>query len=760
MLSQGCVGRRQRASATPQSRPVPSEEGHRLNSRRRPQVRLLVLAGLSLAALLHCAPASARDEELQRRVEDLLSRMTLEEKVGQLNLVSNGPLYRPDELPQGRVGAAINFNNSQDIAAAQAATRRSRLRIPVLFGLDILHGFRTMFPVPLAETATFDPALARLSATVAAREAAHIGVRWTYAPMADLSRDPRWGRMVEGSGEDPYLAQMFTAARVQGFHDGGLATAVKHFAGYAAGLGGRDYDATEIPPATLRDLYLPPFKAAVEAGTETVMSAFNALNGVPSTANPALLDGILRGEWGFSGFVVSDWAAIAELVAHGIASDGAEAARKAILAGVDMDLMGGLYDAHLADEVRAGRVPEAVVDRAVRRVLATKARLGLFERPDADPTRNDAGFPTPESRRAARAVAEESMVLLRNQDGVLPIAAGRAIAVVGPFAGDRREMLGPHGARGHAEDAVSILDAMRERAAGAGSRITYAQACDADCLNETGFAEAEAAARGADVVVAVLGEKIDLSGEAASRAYLTLPGRQDELLRRLVGTGKPVVLVLVSGRPNELGPVVDRLAGLMLAWYPGTEGGPALAALLFGDANPSGKLPITWPRTVGQVPLVYNRLPTGRPTLADNRFTVRYADESVEPLYPFGYGLGYSRFTFSDLHLADDRLQPGDTLDIRVRVANAGPRAGKVAVQAYLRDLVASRSRPLRELKAFSKIALEPGESRDVALAIPVAELGFHREDASYVVEPGQFQLWVGEDSRAELTIRFEVLGP
>lgn len=695
--------------------------------------------------------------DIDRRSEELLSRMTLEEKVGQLNLVSHGPEFRPEAIPSGRAGALINFNNARDIATVQAAARRSRLGIPLLLGLDVLHGFRTMFPLPLAETATFDPALARLAATEAAREATSIGVNWTYAPMADLSRDPRWGRMVEGFGEDPLLGRVFTAARIEGFHAGGLATSVKHFAGYSAGAGGRDYEETEIPPGALHDLYLPPFKAAVEAGTDTVMSAFNALNGVPSTANPSLLTGLLRDRWKFDGFVVSDWSAISELVAHGIAGDDAEAGRIALNAGVDMDMMSGVYDRTLADEVRAGRIGQDVLDRAVRRVLRVKLRLGLFERADVDPARVDSIFPSPQSRQAARTVARESIVLLKNASGTLPIAPGRTLAVIGGLATSAVDLIGPHGARGHAEDGADLLAAIRQRAADGATRVIHAAGCDPPCADAAGFDAAVAAAGAADLVIAVVGEPADMSGEAASRAYLTLPGRQRELLERLVATGKPVIAVLVTGRPIELGAVLDGLGGVLLAWYPGTEGAHAVAEVLFGDVNPSGKLPITWPRTIGQVPLVYNRLPTGRPTRADNRFTLRYVDERVDPLYPFGFGLSYTRFAFSDLALPGRSLAAGDTIEITAQVANTGARAGKVALQLYARDLVASRSRPVRELKAFRKIALEAGERRAVTLTVPVAELGFHREDGSYVVEPGRFQLWLGEDSTADLTGFVEV---
>ncbi|MFL5317211.1 MAG: glycoside hydrolase family 3 N-terminal domain-containing protein [Microvirga sp.] len=727
-------------------------------ARLRPVLATIFVA--AAAALSFALPARALSPgEIDGKVEELLARMTLAEKIGQLNLVSNGPLYRPEMVREGRVGAGINFNNAQDVAAAQRLARQSRLGIPLIFGLDVLHGFRTIFPMPLAETATFNPALARMAAESSAREAAYVGVQWTYAPMADIARDPRWGRIIEGAGEDPYLARVFTTARVEGLHAGGLATGVKHFAGYGAAAGGRDYDATDIPPAEFRDVFLPPFRAAVEAGTETVMSAFNALNGVPATANPWLLTGILRNEWGFDGFVVSDWAAIHELIAHGIAADGAEAARKAFLAGVDMDLAGGLYDLHLADEVRAGRVPEAAVDEAVRRVLRVKFRLDLFERGDIDASRVDAVFPTPQSRQAARSVARESLVLLQNRGDVLPLAPGmRSVAVVGALAASAKDHLGPHAARGHREDTVTILDGLRQRAGRAGIAVAHADGCSLRCETTEGFAAAVAAAGAADAVIAVLGEPEALSGEAASRAHLSLTGYQPELLAALAATGKPVVVVLMAGRPLEIGPALDQAAAVLMAWYPGVEGGPAVAEALFGDVVPSGKLPITWPRAAGQIPIHYNRLPTGRPTRADNRFTLNYVDESIEPLFPFGFGLSYTRFGFSDLTVATPRLSASDTLEVRVRLANTGARAGAEVVQLYVRDVVASRSRPVRELKAFEKVFLEAGQSREVRLEVPVRELGFHLEDGTYVVEPGRFEIFVGADARADLAASFEVI--
>ena len=452
------------------------------------------------------------------------------------------------------------------------------------------------------------------------------------------------------------------------------------------------------------------------------------------------------------------WAAIEELMGHGIAVDEAEAARKAINAGVDMDLMGGFYDRNLANEVRAGRVSQATLDESVRRVLRTKIRLGLFERSDADPARVDAVFPSPESRQAALTVARESLVLLQNRDRTLPLRPGtRSIAVVGGLAASQWDLLGPHAARGHAEDTSTVIDAIRQRAEVAGVSVTYAAGCNLFCESPEGFGVAVEAARSADAVIAVLGEPRDVSGEAASRAHLTLPGRQGALLEALVATGKPVIVVLIAGRPFELVRIADKLSAILMAWYPGTEGGAAIAETLFGDVNPSGKLPVSWPRTVGQLPLYYNRLPSGRPHYPDQRFTLNYLDESLEPLFPFGWGLSYTNFTFKDLTIATPKVGAGDTVEVRVTVTNTGARAGQEVAQLYVRDLVASRSRPVREMKGFEKIALEPGASRIVTFRVPVRELGFHHDDGTYVVEPGYFDVWAGGSSLADLGGRFEV---
>jgi beta-glucosidase len=720
---------------------------------RFPRARAIV----ALAAATFLTAAAAAPAEVERRVEDLLARMTLEEKIGQLNLVSSGPEYRPEMVTSGRVGAVINFNDAPDVVAVQQLARQSRLKIPLLVSLDIVHGFRTTFPVPLAAAATFDPDLVRRAATLQARETTAMGVQWTFAPMVDVSRDARWGRIVEGAGEDPLLGSVMAAAQVEGFKAGGLATSPKHFAGYGAAEGGRDYDAALIPPGELRDVFLPPFRAAIRAGSDTIMAALTALNGVPAGVNRWLLTDVLRGEWGFDGLVVSDWAGLQELIGHGVAGDPAEAARKAILAGVDMDMMSGFYDAHLADEVRAGRVPASAVDAAVRRVLRVKFRQGLFDRPDPDPAHALRSVLTPEIRALARTAARESFVLLENRGDVLPLGKPRSVAVVGGLATSKWDPLGPHAARGHSNETVSYLDGIKARAERGGAAVTFAEGCDPLCLTGEGFAAAVEAARSADVVVAVMGEPRDMSGEAASRANLGLPGTQADLVEALLATGKPVVLVLLGGRPITLGALAERAPAILMTWYPGTEGGHAVADVLFGDESPTGKLPVTWLRSAGQAPLYYNRLPSGRPHLPNNRFTLSYLDEELRPLYPFGFGLGYTRFAYSDLAIRNAKAAPDDKVTVEVTLTNAGARPGAEVAQLYVRKPVSQRSRPTRELKGFRKIALAVGETRRVAIDVPARTLGYHLDDGTYVVEPGVYEVGVGGDSTVALAGRFEI---
>jgi beta-glucosidase len=713
---------------------------------------------LPQAARSDSPPNPLTSPAIERRVDDLLARMTLEEKIGQLTMVAYGPDFTSADASSGRIGAVTGFNRGPAIRDLQAAAKASRHGIPVLVGLDVVHGLRTMFPHGIAEAGSFDPALAREAAEIAGREAAAIGLNWTFAPMADLARDIRWGRSIEGFGEDPLLGALFTKARVEGFRRAGIVTTLKHFAGYGAAVGGRDYDAAEIARGTLYDAYLPPFRAGIEAGAEGVMSAFHTLNGVPATANRFLLTDVLRRDLGFRGFVVSDWQAINQLVQHGVAADGKDAALMALEAGTDMDMAGGVYAAHLAASVRAGRLPEATVTEAARRVVRAKLAAGLFERPPLRNPSPEIAPPTDEARAAARRIARDTLVLLRNE-GALPIAPDRTrrLAVIGGMAGNGGDLVGPHGALAVWEDATTIEEALRTRAAKAGMEATYAPGCDAECKETDGFEAAEAAAKGSDLVVAVLGEPVDMTGEGGSRAHMTLPGRQAELLVRLVATGKPVVVVLLASRPIDLGPLHDRLAGLLMAWFPGTEGGNAIADILFGDHDPSAKLAISWPRTIGQVPLTYDRLPTGRPNEAGNRYTLRYADESLAPFYPFGFGLSYTRIALSNLSVETPRIGRDGTLRVSVAARNDGTRPGREVIQLYLRQRVASTSRPVLRLRAFEKIALAPGETRTVTLEVPADRIGFHQEDGRLTVRPGLFDIRVGTSSDTTAAATFEV---
>lgn len=707
-------------------------------------------------------PNSEQQALEDKKVEDLLSRMSLEDKIGQLTLISNGPLMDWQAVAEGKAGALINFNNAQDVAKAQALAAKTSLGIPLLFGVDVIHGFRTQFPVPLGEAAAFDPELSRRVAKAMSEEARYVGVNWTYAPMADLSRDVRWGRIVEGFGEDPYLGFTLTAARVRGIQQGGLIATVKHFAGYGAPVGGRDYATTQIPQTELWDFYLPPYHGGISAGAGSVMSAFNALNGKPSTANPALLTGILRDNWCFDGFVTSDWGAIQELIAHGVAADEMDASIKAINAGVDMDMMSGFYRRNLGEAVRSGKLSIDVVDQAVRRVLRIKYRFGLFDVKPVDPARTDSVFPNTSSRELAREAATKSFVLLKNDAEILPVRPDvKKIAILGPLADQSCEQLGPHAARGQCEDAVSYRKGIEERAKKAGVQAKYEPGCDVFCRDASSFAQAKQVARESDLVFLVVGEARDASGEAASKAYLDLPGQQAALVEAVLAEGKPVVLILMSGRPLDIHKHNERLGAVLMTWYPGTEGGTALADILFGDATPSAKLPLTYPRSVGQVPLYYNDLPTGRPHSPDNRFTYGYYDASHLPLYPFGWGLSYTRFAYSDLHIEkSDKLDPtiDDHVIVTVSVSNVGKRAGEEIVQLYVRKPVGERSHPVRELKAFDRVFLKAGETKQITLKVPLENLGFFKEEAGmYVIPSGRFALWVGGDSNASLTSDFSV---
>ncbi len=720
---------------------------------RTPLFILAITGGLS------CAAPLAAQAPFERRIDSLLARMTLEEKLGQLNLPSVFGRVSPAEIEmvrRGQVGGFLNLDGPEAARDIQrVAMQESRLRVPLLLGLDVIHGYRTIFPIPLAEASTWDPEVVEATARAAGREARAAGINWTFAPMVDIARDPRWGRIAEGSGEDPYLGSLLAAARVRGFQESILATA-KHFAAYGAAEAGREYNTVDVSERALREIYLPPFKAAVDAGVASIMSAFNEIAGVPSTANPWLTDTVLRQEWRFDGFVVSDWTSIDELRAHGVAASRAEAGRLALAAGIDMDMVSGIYRDSLPALVQAGRVPVAHVDAAVRRILRAKLRLGLFE----DPNRGVAAAAPPLDRDLARRVARESIVLLKNEGGLLPLGAqARTIAVIGPLASDTAAPLGPWHARGQAGDVVSVVAAIRERA-GAGTTVLHAPGTGLTNGDTSGIAAAVALARRADVTVLVVGEPDSMSGEASSRSRLDLPGAQERLQQAVVATGRPVVLVLMNGRPLILTWAAEHVPAILETWFLGVETGHAIADVLFGDVNPSGRLPVTFPRTVGQIPIYYNAKNTGRPAVEGQHFTSKYLDVPNTPLYPFGYGLSYTTFAYRDLQLRAARLGPADTLVVTMTVANTGARPGTEVVQLYVRDDVGSVTRPLRELRGFRRVVLEAGAARTVEFRVPVGELGVWGSAMKFAVEPGTFRVFVGPNSTAELAAGFEVVAP
>ena len=720
---------------------------------------MLRICNSLLFAVLLATPMAAQS------LDSLLARMTLEEKLGQLNLLSANGRASPQQIQlarDGKLGGLFNVIGAENSGAVQrVAVTESRLKIPLLFGLDVIHGYRAIFPIPLGEAASFDPDAAEATARAAGQEAAAFGINWTYAPMVDIARDPRWGRIAEGSGEDPYLGSLMAAARVRGFQQNIFAT-VKHFAGYGAAEAGREYNETEISQRTMREVYLPPFKAAVDAGVASLMSAFNDISGVPASGNAWLTDTVLRREWGFSGFVVSDWTSVAELINHGVAGSQAEAGRRALTAGVDMDMQSSIYVDSLAALVRSNRIPMAVVDSAVMRILRAKQRLGLFR----DPYRARTAPANTELRALARRVAGESIVLLKNEPvgrgaaccaPTLPLSKSGTIAVIGPLADNKEEPLGPWHTQGRAEDVVTVLQGIKAKVP-VGTQVVYAQGAGIEDTATAGFAAAVTAARQAKVAVLVLGERGDMSGEAASRASLGLPGVQQQLLEAVAATGTPVVLVLMNGRPLILEWASDHVPAIVETWFLGVEAGNATADVLFGDVNPSGRLPVTFPRVLGQVPIYYNRRNTGRPADVNNKYSSKYLDVPVTPRYTFGFGLSYTTFSYGNLKLSTARARVSDTVTATVTVANTGSREGTEVVQLYVRDMVASVSRPLRELKALRRVTLKPGESKAIDLPIAVKDLWFIGLDMKPVVEPGTFRVYVGPNSAEGQEATFECI--
>ena len=735
-----------------------------------------------------------RSLPIDKRVDDLISRMTIDEKVGQLNQLFYFKQFMKPEmiepgLREGKIGSLLFVTDPAIINQFQkVAVEQSRLKIPLLFGFDVIHGFRTIFPVPLALASSWDVDLVERVQTIAAREASATGIRWTFAPMLDIARDPRWGRIVEGAGEDPFLGARIAAAQVRGFQGqdpaspGRLLACMKHFAGYGAAAGGRDYDAAYISDAELYNVYLPPFKAAVDAGVGSAMSAYMDLNDVPATGNAFLLREVLRNQWGFKGFVVSDADAVGNLVTHGFAEDKADAALRALTAGVDMEMsipagISNAYSSSLAKHVQEGRVTKAHLDEAVRRILEAKFRAGLFENPYADESRAASMHNNAEHRRQARIAAQRSAVLLRNEGNLLPLDPKfSSIAVIGPLADSKRDIRGSWSLADDMKTAVTVLEGIRAKVR-PGVKVEYAPGVDIGrshpsifelffgprpaAWNETQrreeFDKAVSLARSSDLVLMVLGQHEEMSGEAASQSTIELPGRQRELIEAVSALGKPTVLVLINGRPLDISWAVTRVPAILEAWHPGAEGGNAIADLLWGDATPVGKLPVTWPRSSGQIPIYYSRNLTQEPETKPG-FKSRYWDIPTSPLYPFGYGLSYTSFGYSNLRVSKATAKLGEPVEVTVDVENTGRRAGEEVAQLYIHQRSGSASRPVRELKGFERVVLAPGEKKTVRFILGKTELTYwsaaHR---GWVQDPATFDVWAGGDSNATLQAKFQI---
>jgi beta-glucosidase len=718
----------------------------------------IILVGFILAAPPPVSQ-SQRPPNVEKQINSLLARMTLEEKLGQLQQLDGHADGRfkdehPDLVRRGLLGSTLNVRGVRNTNDLQhIAVEQSRLKIPLIFGFDVIHGYRTIFPIPLGEAASWDPAGVERAASIAAAEARAAGVHWTFAPMVDIARDARWGRIAEGSGEDPYLGAVMARARVRGFQGTDysakdkVVACAKHWVAYGAAEAGRDYNTTEVSEKTLRDVYFPPFKAAVDEGVGTFMTAFNDLNGIPSSANPFTLQRILRGEWKFDGFVVSDYTSVEELMKHGVAADEAEAAEKALNAGVDMEMVSRLYNKHGGDLLKARRLSMATIDEAVRRILRIKFRLGLFAKPYADEALERSVVFSKANIAAAREWAARSLVLLKNENETLPIKKSPGtIAVVGPLADDQVAVLGSWTGDGQPKDAVTLLAGIREKV-GSQTKVLYARGCDVPCQTTEGFEEAAKAARAADFTIVAVGESADMSGEAASRSSLDLPGKQMDLVRAIHASGKPYAVVLMNGRPLTISDLVQTSPAILEAWFAGTQAGNAIADVLFGDVNPSGKLPATFPRAVGQVPIYYNHMNTGRPPDPNNKYTSKYLDIPWTPLLPFGYGLSYTKFKITNLRLGSAQIPPQGRVNVSVDVENVGSRAGVEVVQLYIRDVAASMTRPVKELKGFQRVTLQPGRKMRVEFMLGPEHLGFHNREMRFVVEPGEFRVMVGSNS-------------
>lgn len=727
----------------------------------------------------------ARELECMKTIDEevryLLDQMTLEEKIGQMSQVNGGGWDLHQCIRNGQIGSVLNEVNVEEVNELQRiAVQESRLGIPLLMGRDVIHGFKTIFPIPLGQAASWNPAIVEQGAAIAATEAASTGVNWTFAPMIDITRDPRWGRIAESLGEDPYLCGKLGAAMVRGFQGeqlsdrNSIAACAKHFVGYGAVEGGLDYNTANIPENELRNVYLPPFKDALDAGAATFMSSFSDLNGVPAAGNEFLMRQILRAEWNFEGFVVSDWDAIRELTVHGFTANDREAVLEATNAGINMEMASTLYKEHLPELIAQGKVDEAELDVLVYSILKIKFELGLFDNPYTNPGE----FPqlvNDGHRQAAKDAAQQSCVLLKNEQQILPLSRDElsSVAIIGPLADDGYEQLGTWVFDGEAHQSHTCLQAMHELA-GDQVEVRWAPGMQSSrCRDQEGHQEAVETAAASDVAILFMGEESILSGEAHCRAEINLPGSQEALIEQVAATGTPVVLVIMAGRPLTLGSILDKVSAVLYAWHPGTMGGPAIAELLFGDASPSGKLPVSFPRMVGQVPIYYARKNTGRPPSHDNTTHIDEIDGKAEqtslgmsafhldagftPLFPFGFGLSYTHFEYRDIERTQESIYLGDTITLSATVQNCGEREAEEIVQLYIRDLAGNVTRPVRELKGFRRVYLAPGECKRVSFDIHTDELAFHNRKMELVTEPGGFHAWIGGDSNAQLWTEFEI---
>lgn len=733
---------------------------------------LLILGSISIA--------QAQLKTIDQRVDSVLKLMTLEEKVGQMNQYTGdwgpatGPLTndgdKQSQIRKGMIGSLLNVTGVELTRKLQEIAMQSRMKIPLLFGQDVIHGYRTIFPIPLGEAASWDMDVIEQAARIAAVEASATGIHWTFAPMVDISRDPRWGRVMEGAGEDPYLGSLIATARVKGFQGKGLGNTdavmacAKHFAAYGAAVAGRDYNSVDMSLQQLYNIYLPPFKAAAEAGVATFMNSFNDLNGIPATANALLQREILKGQLKFKGFIVSDWGSVGEMIQHGFVKDNYEAALKAANAGSDMDMESRSYIRNLPKLVREGKVKMAVVDDAVSRILKKKFEMGLFEDPFkfCNKEREQQQWNNKSHLDVERVMAKKSIVLLKNENQLLPISKEtKNIAVIGPFAKATSDNLGfwSYDWPDDSSRLVSLWDGVKNKLK-SGSTMLYAKGCAISDTSRAGFAEAIAAAEKADVVIMSVGEARNMSGEAKSRSNIHLPGVQEELIQAIYATGKPMIVLISAGRPLVFNWTADHVRAIMYTWWLGTEAGNAIADVLFGDYNPSGKLPMSFPITEGQIPIYYNHFNTGRPATGDSDRNYRsaYTDLSIYPKYPFGFGLSYTKFSYSDIKLDKESFKPGGKLTATISLTNNGICDGIETVQLYIRDLVGSIVRPVKELKGFQQVMLKKGETKTITFTISVDDLKFYNNDLKYAAEPGDFKLFIGTSSSDVKEASFKLL--